>query len=59
MPFEYDIEKQNLVGGLILRGYALLGLGRRQEARAAIRQAAEKDPHNFRIYAFWQIEPTV
>lgn len=59
MPFEYDIEKQNVVDGQILRGYALLGLGRREEAQRAIAAAAELDPYNFRIFAFGEIFPTV
>ena len=59
MPFEYDIEKQNLVNGHILRGYALLGLGRGQEADAEIAAAAALDPYNFRLYAYGQIRPTL
>lgn len=59
MPFEYDIEKQNLVAGHILRGYALLGLGRREEADEEIAQAAHLDRENFRIYAYRQICPTL
>ena len=56
MPFEYDIVRQNKVNGEILRAYALLGLGRREEAARALDAAAELDPHNFRIYAFRQIQ---
>ena len=56
MPFEYDIVRQNKVNGEILRAYALLGLGRREEATRALGAAAELDPHNFRIYAFRQIQ---
>ena len=59
MPFEYDIEKQNLVNGHILRGYALLGLGRGQEADAEIAATAALDPYNFRLYAYGQIRPTL
>lgn len=59
MPFEYDIEKQNLVAGHILRSYALLGLGRREEADEEIAQAARLDRENFRIYAYHQIRPTL
>ncbi len=59
MPFEYDIEKINTVNGEILRGYALLGLGRKEEANQAIAAAAALDPYNFRIYAYAQILPTV
>jgi len=56
MPFEYDIEKVNTVSGSILCGYALLGLGRREEARQAIAEAARQDPYNFRIYAFHETD---
>lgn len=58
MPFEYDIEKFNTVNGYILRGYALLGMGRKDEARAEIRKAEAISPNDFRIYAFEQIKDT-
>ena len=58
MPFEYDIVKINSVNGHILRGYALLGLGRRDEAEAEIAQAATYSPNDFRIYAFHQVKDT-
>ena len=58
MPFEYDIVKINSVNGHILRGYALLGLGRRDEAEAEIAQAAAYSPNDFRIYAFHQVKDT-
>ena len=56
MPFEYDVVRQNRVNGEILRAYALLGLGRREEAARALDAAAGLDPHNFRIYAYRQIQ---
>lgn len=58
MPFEYDIEKVNSVSGHILRAYALLGLGRREEAGAEIAQAEALSPLDFRIYAFHQVKNT-
>ena len=58
MPFEYDIEKQNLVNGHILRGYALLGAGHREAAEAEIASAALYSPYDFRIYAFHQVKDT-
>jgi tetratricopeptide (TPR) repeat protein len=58
MPFEYDIGKVNSVNGHILRGYALLGLGRRDEAAQEIAQAASWSPNDFRIYAFHQVKDT-
>lgn len=58
MPFEYNIEKVNSVNGHILRGYALLGLGRKDEAEEEIAQAAAWSPNDFRIYAFDQVRNT-
>ena len=58
MPFEYNIEKVNSVNGHILRGYALLGLGRKDEAEEEIAQAAAWSPNDFRIYAFDQVKNT-
>ena len=58
MPFEYNIEKVNSVNGHILRGYALLGLGRKDEAEEEIAQAAAWSPNDFRIYAFDQVKDT-
>ena len=58
MPFEYDIVKVNSVNGHILRGFALLGLGRKDEAEEEIAQAAAWSPNDFRIYAFDQIKDT-
>ena len=58
MPFEYEIVKINSVNGHILRGYALLGLGRRDEAEEEIAQAAAWSPNDFRNYAFHQVKNT-
>ena len=58
MPFEYDIEKQNVVAGQILRGYALLGLGKKEAADEAMAQVKVLDPYNFRLYAYEQIKGT-
>ena len=58
MPFEDDIVKSNTVTGHILRGYALLGLGRRGEAQGEIDAAARISPEDFRLYAFKQIRDT-
>ena len=59
MPFEYDIEKKNVVEGQILRAYALLGLGKKEAANQALAAAEALDPFNFRIYAYREIYPTV
>ena len=59
MPFEYDIEKKNVVEGQILRAYALLGLGKKEAANQALAAAEALDPFNFRIYAYREVYPTV
>ena len=56
MPFEYDIEKNNLRDGHILRAFALLGKGKRDEAEASIAVARELDPNDFRIFAFDRVK---
>ncbi len=52
MPFEYDIEKNNLIEGNILKAFALLGYGKKDEAEKAIDEARKLSPTDFRIYAF-------
>ena len=52
MPFEYDIERINLVEGYVLKAFALLGLGRTLEAREHIEKARALNPNEFEIYAF-------
>ncbi len=59
MPFEDDIVKDNTRDGSILKAYALLGMGKTQQAQAALKDAEELDPYDFRIYAFKQILPTL
>ena len=56
MPFEYDIEKNNLRDGHILRAFALLGYGKTEEAEASIAVARKLDPNDFRIFAFDRIK---
>ncbi len=55
MPFEYDIEKNNLTDGYILKAFALLGYGKNDEAKAAISEARALNPYDFRIFAFDKI----
>lgn len=55
MPFEYDIEKQNLLSGNTLKAFALYGLGLYSEAELCIRRAEKLDPNDFTIYAYRQI----
>ena len=55
MPFEYDIEKDNLTDGYILKAFALLGYGDKQSAKSAIDEARKLNPYDFRIFAFDKI----
>lgn len=56
MPFEYDIEKNNLTDGHILKAFALLGKGEKATAEEAIKVARGFNPYDFRIYAFDKIK---
>ncbi len=56
MPFEYDIEKNNLRDGHILRAFALLGYGKTEEAEASMDVARKLDPNDFRIFAFNRVK---
>jgi len=56
MPFEYDIEKNNLTDGHILKAFALLGYGDRDGAEAAISIARALNPYHFSIYAFDEVK---
>ncbi|MBO4432675.1 MAG: DUF5107 domain-containing protein, partial [Clostridia bacterium] len=56
MPFEYDIEKNNLTDGYILKAFALLGYGKADEANIAIEEARKLNPYDFRIFAFDRIK---
>lgn len=55
MPFELDIEKQNLLNGYTLKAFALYGLGKYSEAELCIRRAEELDTNDFAVYTFRQI----
>ena len=52
MPFEYNIEKNNLRDGSILKAFALLGYGKTDEAETCMETARKLDPNDFRIFAF-------
>ncbi|MBO7520255.1 MAG: DUF5107 domain-containing protein, partial [Clostridia bacterium] len=56
MPFEYDIEKNNLTDGYILKAFALLGFGKKDEANKAIDEARKLNPYDFRIFAFDRVK---
>ena len=56
MPFEYDIEKNNLRDGHILRAFALLGYDNLEEAEESMAIARALDPNDFRIFAFDRIK---
>ena len=56
MPFEYDIEKNNLTDGYILKAFALLGFGKYDEALETIEKARAINPYDFRIFAFDRVK---
>ncbi len=59
MPFEYNIEKNNLTDGNILKAFALLGYGKQDEAEQAIDIARKLNPNDFRIFAFVRIKTQI
>lgn len=59
MPFELNIEKTNLTTGYILKAYALLGLGKFNEADECIKEAEKLDTYDFRIVAYHKIADAV
>ena len=56
MPFEYDIEKNNLTDGYILKAFAMLGYDKKAEAEELIDNARKLNPYDFRIFAFDKIK---
>ncbi|AEV29423.1 hypothetical protein SpiGrapes_1616 [Sphaerochaeta pleomorpha str. Grapes] len=52
MPFGYDIEKTNRIEGNILKAYALLGLGNRQQALVSLSKVKIDSPYEFRAFIF-------
>lgn len=59
LPFEDDIVKNNRLNGYTLKAYALLGLGRFNEAEQFIDVAKSIQKYEFPIYAFDQIKKSV
>ena len=59
MPFENHIEKNNLTDGYVLKAFALLGHGKKEEAELAANEARRWNPHDFRIFAFDKIKDLV
>lgn len=55
MPFELNIVKNNLTDGYILKAYALLGMGKFDEADEWIAKAKSLSRYDFRIYAYEKI----
>ena len=55
MPFELNIEKQNLLAGNTLKAFALYGMGLYSEAEICIRKAEKLDPNDFAVYAYRQV----
>ena len=56
MPFEYDIEKQNLRAGNTLKAFAFFAEGKTQEADACIARAAALDANDFTVYTYRQLQ---
>ncbi|MBO5199846.1 MAG: DUF5107 domain-containing protein [Clostridia bacterium] len=52
MPFEYDIEKNNLTDGNVLKAFALLGKGEVEKAKATADIARGLNPYDFRLFTF-------
>ena len=59
LPFEDDIVKNNRLIGYTLKAYALLGLGKFNEAEKFIDMAKAIQKYEFPIYAFDQIKKSV
>ena len=59
LPFEDDIEKNNLISGYTLKAYALLGMGKFNEAVKNIDMAKQIQKYDFPIYAFDEIRKTL
>lgn len=59
MPFENDIERNNLTDGYVLKAYALKALGENSAAKKALKSAEEINPFDFRIHAFREVEPLI
>ncbi len=59
MPFELNVEKMNLVDGYVLKAYAMLGLGKFNEAEQCIQKAEALDTYDFRILAYHKIKDEI
>ncbi len=59
MPCELDIVKMNLTDGYILKAYALLGLGKFNEADEYIKKAEVLDTYDFRIVAYHRVKQDI
>lgn len=59
LPFESDIVKNNLTDGYILKAYALLGMGKFNDADEYIGKARKIKQYDFRIYAYDNIKESV
>lgn len=58
MPFENNVEKNNLTDGYILKAFALLDTDR-QASEEAARAVHLINPYDFRLYAYEQIKATL
>ncbi len=55
MPCELDTVKMNLTDGYVLKAYALLGMGKFNQADEYIKKAETIDTYDFRIVAYHKI----
>ena len=59
MPFEDDIVKNNLMNGYTLKAYALLGLGRFNDAEEYMDKARKIIKNDFRVFTYEQIKDRI
>ena len=59
LPFEDDVIKNNRLGGYMLKAFALLGLGKFNEAEKFIDMAKSIQKYEFPIYAFDCIKDSI
>lgn len=59
MPFEDDIVKNNLMNGYTLKAYALLGLGRFNDAEEYMDKARKIIKSDFRVFTYEQIKDRI
>lgn len=56
MPFEYDIIKQNVCEGSMLKAFGLLGYGKLEEAEETVKEVRVRDTYNFDLFVFDRVK---